>query len=128
MKVSPANVERFDLRAMLRVGSQQPTLFSQHQALPLYPRDPNDFDSEWSFVALSEGTETRSVPAKEVAPTDDVFERFRRVHRWAKAHGYTGGFPTFVDENKDGQTNYGVVLIKPGVGQEIWFPVAERLP
>ena len=75
------------------------------------------------MVLLPEEFETRHVPAAEIGPTEDLFKRFRRVHRWAKAHGYPGGFPTFADKRTPTGETYGVVLIKPGMGEEVWVPV-----
>ncbi|MBX9791433.1 MAG: hypothetical protein K2Y37_21130 [Pirellulales bacterium] len=70
----------------------------------------------------------KSVPVAEVGPVDDIFGRFRAVHRWAKAHGYAGGIPNFADDATRGHESYGVVLIKPGMGEEVWLPVAQRKP
>jgi len=82
------------------------------------------FPRSWTLMLFPQhAVEKSAVAAAEIGPTDDLFERFRRVHRWAKAHGYPGAFPTFNDETKDGQLTYGVVLIKPGMGEEVWVPV-----
>ena len=75
-----------------------------------------------------ETADFRLVPQVEIGPTDDILERFRRVNRWAKSHGYIGGFPTFVDEPQNGQPCYAVALIKPGMAQEVWIPVTRQRP
>ncbi len=64
-----------------------------------------------------------SIPVEDVGATDDLAERFRRVNRWAKEHGYAGGFPTFNDETHPGKLTYGAVMIKPASGKEVWVPV-----
>lgn len=82
------------------------------------------FPQSWTLLLLPElAIEKRAISAADIGPTNDLFERFRRVHRWAKAHGYPGGFPTFVDEQTPAGETYGVVLIKPGMGEEVWVPV-----
>jgi len=82
------------------------------------------FPRSWKLLLFPKHAVDKSaVAAADIGPTDDLLERFRRVHRWAKAHGYPGGFPTFNDETKDGKLYYGVVLIKPGMGEEVWVPV-----
>ena len=83
-----------------------------------------EVERKWSLLLLPESVAERSsIPIAEIGPTDDIFERFRRVHRWAKAHGYPGGFPTFADKRTPTGETYGVVLIKPGMGEEVWVPV-----
>jgi hypothetical protein len=82
------------------------------------------FPQSWTLLLLpARAVEKSTVTAADIGPTDDLFERFRRVHRWAKAHGYAGGFPTFNDSEIQGAASYGVVLIKPGMGEEVWVPV-----
>ena len=83
----------------------------------VYPRS-------WTLMLFPQhAVEKSAVAAADIGLTDDLLERFRRVHRWAKAHGYAGGFPTFNDGEIQGAPSYGVVLIKPGMGEEVWVPV-----
>lgn len=82
------------------------------------------FPQSWNLMLFPQhAVDKLAVAAADIGLTDDLLERFRRVHRWAKAHGYAGGFPTFNDGEIQGALSYGVVLIKPGMGEEIWVPV-----
>ena len=77
----------------------------------------------WLYFSLPSGAvERRSVPAHELSAHPDWVERFRAVQQWAVDHGFVGGLPTFNDTTKDGSTDRGVVLIKPGFGKEVWIP------
>jgi WD40 repeat protein/serine/threonine protein kinase len=82
------------------------------------------FPRSWKLLLFPQhAVEKSTVAAADIGLTDDLLERFRRVHRWAKGHGYAGGFPTFNDGEIQGAPSYGVVLIKPGMGEEVWVPV-----
>ena len=120
----PAECDPADVRGNLRFALNPSRQFSATPLFPLYPEDHNTLFASWRFVVLlPEEFETRHVPAAEIGPTEDLFKRFRRVQRWAKAHGYPGGFPTFADKRTPTGETYGVVLIKPGMGEEVWVPV-----
>jgi serine/threonine protein kinase len=45
----------------------------------------------------------------------DLPEKFRRVYDYAKSVGYSGAFPTCIDEETDDGIAIGVVAFKPGV-------------
>jgi hypothetical protein len=75
------------------------------------------------MAVLEPGTfERRDVPATEVGEIDLDIDRFREIHRWAKHHGFAGGFPTFHDVHDGDQTVYGAVLIPHEFAEEIFLP------
>ncbi len=110
-----------NIRANLRFINGRTDLPNQAVAGCVLGKAFKSFPASWTMILLPESAvERQSVGAADIGPTDDLFERFRHVHRWAKQHGFTGGFPTFIDEEKNGHTYYGVVLIKPDMGEEVW--------
>lgn len=72
--------------------------------------------------------ERRQLPASELGDIDSPRDRFRETHRWAKAHGYAGGFPNFCDAETDGEMRYGAILIKVGCGEEVFLPASTIWP
>lgn len=113
-----------DIRRLLQVANANSEPRNHAAAACVVAEAWKVFPHSWTLVVLPASVvERQTIAANEIGPTDDIFERFRRVHRWAKAHGYAGGFPTFLDEDSDGKHLYGVALIKPGAGKEVWFPV-----
>jgi WD40 repeat protein/serine/threonine protein kinase len=113
-----------DVRDILRVLNDGSPLPKQAGAACNIRGAWGVFPQSWTLLLLpARAVEKSTVTAADIGPTDDLFERFRRVHRWAKAHGYAGGFPTFNDREIQGAPSYGVVLIKPGMGEEVWVPV-----
>jgi WD40 repeat protein len=110
-----------DIRGLLKFINSRTDLPNQAVAGCVIGKAFKSFPMAWTMILLPESAvERQSVGAADIGPTDDLFERFRLVHRWAKQHGFSGGFPTFIDEEKNGHTSYGVVLIKPDMGEEVW--------
>ena len=82
-----------------------------------------------SVVLLESGSfERRDVSVKELGEIDSDRDRIREIHRWAKAHGYVGGFPNFDDGEREGEAVYGAVLIKTGHGEEVFLPASTVWP
>jgi hypothetical protein len=80
-------------------------------------------NDNWLYFSLPpDAAERRSIPAHELSAHPDWIEQYRAVQHWAVDHGFAGGFPTFNDTTKNGSTDRGVVLIKPGFGKEVWIP------
>ena len=76
-----------------------------------------------SMVVLEPGTfERRDIRQDDLEESDSDRERFREIHRWAKQHGFAGGFPTFVDGRQDGEPAYGAVLVKAGSAKRFFCP------
>jgi len=75
------------------------------------------------IMLLESGTFERfDVPASELGEIDLDMDRFREAHRWAKRHGYAGGFPTFRDSVGGEEPQYGVIAIKPEFAEEVFLP------
>jgi len=86
---------------------------------------PN-FVSQGSLTRLpNRGLERRLVSVRELGPSDSPTDLFREIHRWAKHHGYVGGYPSYVQEVANGQLRFEAVLVSPSAGAEIWIPANE---
>lgn len=121
-----AGIYEHSVRNLLGVGNKEAQALHVVEAVypfvRLHGHGPNMY---WLLMLDAATVEQRAIPAAEIGPTDEIFERHRRVNRWARQHGFVGGFATFVDDDKSGQADYGAALIKPGMGEEVWIPANE---
>ena len=126
---APLDGVAVDTRQLLRVANSDVELPNQAAAAFVVGEAWLVVPRSWTLILLPESVVQRqAIPVRDIGPTDDLFERFRRVHRWARIHGFAGGFPTFNDGETNGAPACGVVLIKPAMGEEMWIPVTESHP
>lgn len=116
-------LNRADLPRALKLLNDPANLPQGVVAALLEGENTNQVEKQWTILFLTpSAAERSSIPVSEVGATDDFIERCRRVQRWAKQHGYAGGFPTFDDQTPPANPTYGVALIKRDVGTEVWIP------